>query len=320
MEQAVFGLGEEGCRRRETPDLPQWVSGLVDVEGAPWREAGAGLSVRAVVNDRFTLASVACREAVRLDEATFHRCTAEAYRLLADELEGGCTGHLVRVWNFIPEILAPLGSLPQRYMVFNAGRFSAYEDWYRGRESFDRQVATASGVGHLGSDFLIHGLASAAAGIPVENPRQTPSYRYSSRYGPLPPCFARATRVRVDPARSPWLLVGGTASVRGEETVFPGDLEAQAEETLCNLAAVVAAGLGIPAPNDHGSGADLLARYRHLRVYYVHAEHEQEVARLIERPFADAEVELVRADLCRGDLLIEIEGVAELTPRLAPAG
>ena len=177
---------------------PEWVEGLVGADGAPWCEAGDRLRFRTVVRDRFTLASVACRDAVELDEATFAQRTVDAYKLLSEQLQSGCASHLVRVWNFIPHILSPLGKLPQRYMVFNAGRFSAYEDWYRGRRSFDRCVATASGVGHTSSDLWIHGLACNTPGIPVENPRQIPAYRYSSRYGPMPPCFSRATRVIVD--------------------------------------------------------------------------------------------------------------------------
>ena len=314
MEQAVFLTREEGCQEQDLLDLPRWVSGLVETDGAPWRETAEGIHARTVVNDRFTLASVACPRAAELDEAEFSRCTMEAYRLLAEQLRWGCASHLIRLWNFIPGILAPLGSLPQRYMVFNAGRFSAYEELYQGPISFGERVATASGVGHLSSDLLVHGLASTAPGIPVENPRQVPSYRYSSRFGPLPPCFSRATRVIVDPAGSPWLLVGGTASVRGEETIYHGDLEAQAEETFRNLAAVVAAGLGEQAANGKAAVEDWLARYRYLRVYFVHEEHEQQIARMIEQRFTRVEVELLRADLCRDDLLVEIEGVAELTP------
>lgn len=295
--------------------MPGWVSKLIDATGATWSEASEDLEVRTVVQDRFTLASVVCRDAVGLDEQTFARRTVEAYRLLAGQLRRGGSCHLVRVWNFIPQILAPLGKLPQRYMVFNAGRFSAYEDWYRGRRSFDRRVATASGVGHCRSDLWIHGLAAAAPGIPVENPRQIPSYRYSSRYGPMPPCFSRATRVIVDPTSCPWLLVGGTASVRGEETVCRGDLAGQAEETFRNLAAVVAAGLHGHATTAHARPSDLLARYRYLRVYFVRSEDEEAISRLVGARFVNAEIELVRADLCREDLLIEVEGVAELSPR-----
>ncbi len=312
------------CRVERLPEAgtlrpPDWALALVEAPNAPWEEVAPDVCVRTLFGDRFALASVVCRQADRLSETDFRRCTTRAYRLLREQIDGGRARHLVRVWSFIPGILNPLGELPQRYMVFNAGRFSAYEEWYRDRDNFDREVATASGVGHpsppeggptIHSDLVIHGLAAASPGIPVENPRQIPSYHYSSRYGPVPPCFARASRVTVGPARRPWLLVGGTASVCGEETVHPEDFDAQAAETCRNLAAVVAA-----AMTGGGAGAreDLLERYRHLRAYYVRAEHESRVARWIEDQFPDAEVELMQAELCRDDLLIEAEGVAELS-------
>ncbi len=261
---------------------------------------------RRLIGDRFTLASVACRGADRLSEAAFERCTAQVYRLLREQLDAGRARHLVRVWNFIPGILSPLGDLPQRYMVFNAGRLAAYEAWYRDRPSFDREVATASGVGHADSDLVIHGLAATSPGTPVENPRQIPSYHYSARFGPRPPCFARAGRVTVGPRRNSWLLVGGTASIRGEQTVHPQDLDAQASETSRNLAAVVAAAMAGEANGDR------LGRYRHLRAYYVRDEHQSRVAHWLAEEFPRAEVELVQAELCRDDLLVEVEGVAEL--------
>ncbi len=295
------------------PGPPGWVFELVDTRsGAPpiagWQDAGPGLAVRTLAGDRFTLVSVACRGAVELAAGEFEQRTTEAYGRLAAELENRGAEHLVRVWNLIPGILAPLGEVPERYRVFNAGRCAAYERWYRGRDRFDTRVATASGVGHQGGDLVIHGLAAAAPGVAVENPRQIPSYRYSSRYGPRPPCFARATRIDVV-SQGSWLLVGGTASICGEETVHREDFDAQADETLENLAAVVAAGLaGDPA--GVGVRAELLARYRHLRIYYPRRSDGPRVERLAAARFPRAEVELVPAELCRADLLIEIEGVA----------
>ena len=41
----------------------------------------------------------------------------------------------------------------------------------------------------------------------MENPRQTPSYRYSERYGPSPPCFARATLAALSPDDEEYLTV-----------------------------------------------------------------------------------------------------------------
>ncbi|MCG8455947.1 MAG: hypothetical protein MI919_06655, partial [Holophagales bacterium] len=206
-------------------------------------------------------------------------------------------------------------------------RLRAMRQWL-GREGVPRRVATASGVGHFGRDLVIHCLACEAPGAPVENPRQVPAYRYSARYGPEPPCFARATRLdrRGSP---PWLLVGGTASVRGEDSLHLGDLEAQLAETLVNLAEVSRVGrecgarrgpaqvgtaearLEIREPGSAGEGG--LAAFRQLRVYHVDRAHRPRIRTYLERHLpSDAEVEYWHADLCRPELLVEIEGLAEL--------
>jgi hypothetical protein len=79
------------------------------------------------------------------------------------------------------------------------------------------------------------------------------------------------------------------------------DLPRQVEETLRNLA--------VFAPLDC---------YRDLRVYYPDPARLDELRGLLEDAFPGAGsvggIQWVRADLCRADLLVEIEGVAMLDP------
>jgi chorismate lyase/3-hydroxybenzoate synthase len=174
-------------------------------------------------------------------------------------------------------------------------------------------VATASGVGHYGSDLVIHGLASLNPSCPVENPRQVPSYRYSKKYGALPPCFARATRLETKRGR--WLLVGGTASIRGEESKHHDDLESQTAETLANLAAVVAAGESgsLSVETSMNERGRLLGRFGQICIYHRRREDRAFIEDRLPCVFSRAEViEVSMADLCRPSLLIEIEGLADL--------
>lgn len=286
----------------------------------PWRRL-AGNDGRVEFRDAegasYRLLSYRVADAVDLGADCFEATCSAIYRHLAGDLPAAAARHPIRLWNFIPQILSPLGELEHRYMVFNAGRFDALSAWLGGESGLDRSVATASGVGHPGSDLQIHCLASEVAGEPVENPRQVSSYRYSRRYGPKPPCFARATRFQ-PPDSEPWLLVGGTASVVGEESVHDTNLDEQLQETLLNLAAVVHAG-GAPAGEPDLSGddlvADLMQRYRHLRIYYVREEDRARLGDRLERRLGEStDLEWVRADLCRPELLVEIEGVADLAP------
>ncbi len=287
---------------------PRWAVGLLGATRSI-REPTSGVGVQRTKDGSFCLATVRVANAASLSASDFQDATTEAYQRLHAAFEEGDARHLVRVWNFIPGILEPLDELPQRYMAFNAGRFAAYSGWYAGEQDFKSRVATASGVGHDGCDLVIHALAARHRGEPVENPRQVPSYRYSSRYGPRPPCFSRATRVTVATGQPPWLLVGGTASVSGEETRNEGDLEAQLDETLRNLEALVDSGLSKAAGVTDARGA--LGCFRHLRVYHVRPGDEGWVHRSVERHFPALEdFAVYRADLCRPGLLVEIEGVA----------
>jgi chorismate lyase/3-hydroxybenzoate synthase len=194
-------------------------------------------------------------------------------------------------------------------MVFNAGRFRAFSDWYGSPARFERDVATASATGHWGRALIVHCLATDAAGAADNNPRQVAPYHYSQRFGPLPPCFARATRM----AASDLLLVGGTASVRGEDSVHIDDLSSQCRETYVNLAALVSAALGrkltpsVKLPR-------LLACFRDLRVYFPDRAHEREIEQSIQENFPNlGRLEMLHADLCRAELLVEIEGIAHLS-------
>src|SRR5439155_25770212 len=138
-----------------------------------------------------------------------------------------------------------------------------------GTARFDPDVATASATGHGGRDLVIHCLATDAPGIAVNNPRQVAPYHYSQRFGPLPPCFARA--MQLERPRG-MLLVGGTASVRGEDSVHVDDLSSQLGESFMNLAALTAAAAG-----QKGACASISHRYlsafHELRVYYPNKRH-----------------------------------------------
>lgn len=300
-----------------TGEPPPWVEGWVGpLADVAWSDDGDDLSLRVVEGREHALVSVRLARVRELPAFTFQRRTADVYERIGRRLRTSRSRHPVRLWNFIPGILEPLGELPHRYMVFNAGRFAAYQRWYRHRDRFDRYVATASGVGWSGDDLVVHCLAARAAGAPVENPRQVAAYQYSARYGPLPPCFARATRVGRRPGQT--LLVGGTAAVRGEDSLYPGDLAGQLAETFRNLAAVVAAGRG-----GEGAGEATQAeldRYRSLRVYWVREEDLPAIRAALAATFPGLEtLEMLPAAVCRPELLVEIEGVADVGPLVATA-
>ena len=109
-------------------------------------------------------------------------------------------------------------------------------------------------------------------------------------------------------------LVSGTASIVGEETCHAGDLAAQLQELSLNLAALVAAMHEDGASWRIGCATDAdirraLTRYDALRAYVPNAEHDEAVIEWVRETLPQLdEIEIVRADLCRPDLLVEVEG------------
>ncbi len=276
------------------PTAPAWVARLADRRPDRWLH----------VHDE--VANVHA-----LDTEALEAQVTAAYERLARRLRDA-SRHPVRFWNFLPGIHEEMADGLDRYMVFNAGRFAAFRQWFGATAAFDRRVPTASAVGvdaRRGGSLVIHALAAAEAGAPIENPRQIPAYSYSRRYGPLPPCFARATRVDAGDGR-PCLLIGGTASIVGEDSRHERDPQRQTRETLDNLARLVSHAREVSGVEPL---ADPLDSLTDVRVYIVRATDTTVVRdSLAERLPASVRIELAQADLCRRELLVEIEGVAQL--------
>jgi chorismate lyase/3-hydroxybenzoate synthase len=261
-------------------------------------------------SSRFAILSASVRNVPDLSPADFERHTRQAYESLAEQLKA-IKRHAVRFWNHVPFITEPADADRDNYMVFNAGRYAAFATWLGGPSAFEQHVATASATGHWGRDLLIHCLAADVPGMGVNNPRQVAPYHYSQRFGPLPPCFARATKLPHPPGL---LLVGGTASVRGEDSVHVDHLTAQLRETFVNMAVLVGA-----AADRKPRERILLSAFIELRAYYPDRAHAAEIQNAISAAFPGLRrLELFHADLCRAELLVEIEGLADLNRLLLP--
>ncbi|MES2886816.1 MAG: hypothetical protein V4739_02280 [Pseudomonadota bacterium] len=213
--------------------------------------------------------------------------------------------HLLRVWNYLPRINAEEGGL-ERYRQFNIGRQQAFQD--HRRDNLAGSPA-ACAIGTRGGPLCIYFLAGPHPSMPLENPRQVPAYHYPTEFGPRSPTFSRACLVRSAPGQC-LLMISGTASIVGHDTVHAGDVQAQAAETLRNLQAVI--------DQAHGrcTGRFALEELA-CTVYLRHAQHAPAVMTVLGAawgPQAKALTQLVmvEADICRADLLIEIEahGVA----------
>lgn len=225
--------------------------------------------------------------------------TEEAYRRIFRLIESEGLPHLWRVWNYLAEINCESNGL-ERYRQFNIGRQDAFLQFCRGATG---NVPAACAIGLVGGPLSIAFMAGDQPAIPVENPRQVSAYNYPASYGPRSPTFSRAALVYL-PGQEV-LFISGTASIVGHQTVHPGDVAGQCEESLANVAAVLA----------EATAASRGAAYRldklSYRVYVRHAADFPVIRDiLLARLGAATEIVYLQADICRSDLLIEIEAMA----------
>lgn len=305
--------------------LPEWVIPN-GAKSTPIQVLGDGsVLLTTTETGNLLLVSACIVDAASLLALELQRQTTLAYNAIHQTLMGEKKRHPVRMWNWVPGIHTKLPGDVDRYMVFNAGRYCAYYDWYSKEAELEASIATATAVGHDRDDLVIQVLATDRPGIPIKNPRQSQSYRYSNRFGPMPPCFARATLTSQESTDLPDLLLGGTSSVCGENSIHNGDVAAQTQETLINMAHLIAAGRrrrssgsNGPDSTDDQSRCDLteeLRRFESLRIFHEKVEDATAILDTVV-PYVEhldpRHIELVQADICRPELLVEIEGTATL--------
>jgi chorismate lyase/3-hydroxybenzoate synthase len=197
--------------------------------------------------------------------------------------------HLLRMYNYFSDINLGDGDV-ERYKLFCSGRAAGFRElagpaW---------PAATAIGRQDHCSVLQVYWLAGDEPGRPLENPRQVSAFNYPRQYGPSPPTFSRAMQV------AGGVLISGTGSVLGHASHHPDDLPAQLDEILRNHASLRHAG-GISAAAVRGPGTL-------LKIYLRHAAAAGFVAGYLrERLPAHAQFVVLGADICRHELLVEID-------------
>jgi hypothetical protein len=224
--------------------------------------------------------------------------TQAAYRDLFATLAQQGFPHLLRIWNFLPAINQECGD-GERYWHFNGARQDVFLDANR---CIVGNVPAATAVGAAASaPLVIYCIAGAQAPIPLENPRQRSAWAYPSQYGPRSPTFARAC---IGSDGEPMLFISGTASIVGHETAHEGDPIEQIRETLRNIAAVV------EAANRRVGERRFTLQDLAYKVYVRRAGDQPLIERELRQVLGrQPGVLYLQADICRRDLLVEVEAV-----------
>jgi chorismate lyase/3-hydroxybenzoate synthase len=153
----------------------------------------------------------------------------------------------------------------------------------------------ATAIGHRGprGRLQVYALSATSDGRALENPRQVSAWEYPRQYGPTAPSFARAMLLPQG-----GLAISGTAAVLGHASHHVGDVTAQVDEAVANLQALLERA-ALPA----------FDAFSPLKVYVRHPEDAGAVSAVLARHL-DASVPriLLQGDICRTELLVEIDG------------
>ena len=147
--------------------------------------------------------------------------------------------------------------------------------------------------------------------ISVENPRQLNPYHYDKNVlrtsvfhaQKQVPLFDRA-KLLVCKGKSR-LLVSGTASIVGQETIGKSDIQKQTSITIENIEKLI--------NNDNllkycgQTRLNKPDKYKRIRVYVKNAEDIPKVRSICSEHFGNVPAIYVQTQICRTDLLVEIE-------------
>lgn len=256
---------------------------------------------------------------LNLGKRTAYEQSAEAFAALGKTLSAvhASFTDVARVWLYQGNITEEEEDGTERYRELNRARTDFFEHY-----DFASNPLAATGHGHpvypasTGIGTLEHGLITTCLAVQterpdvrilsLENPQQTSAFDYPKEYSRKSPKFSRAMAIRIGNHLTTW--VSGTASIVNAETVHKGDVAKQTEQTLDNIEKLISAdNFARQGWSDCGATLADLAK---VRVYVKHAGDFEACRAVCERRLGRIPAIYAEADVCRPDLLVEIEGVA----------
>lgn len=305
---------------------------------------GSGLAIEAwAISTRTTNVEFHSPNLVTLDHdgvrwlyasaGSLHQYGRTAYEQSTDAFEGmagvlaeagASFQDVVRTWLYQGGITEMEGDT-ERYRELNRARtdFFAHVPFHAmplvARRTGDPIYPASTGIGTLNRGLVTACMAVQSNRkdvqiLSLENPLQTAAFDYPKEYSIKSPKFSRATAMRMGSHVTTW--VSGTASIVDALTVHIGDIEKQTDQTLTNIERLIdAANFEHLGWGDAGATLGDLAK---LRVYVKRPEDYEKCRAVCERRVGRVPTVYTQADVCRPDLLVEIEGVA-FSPLRKPA-
>ena len=248
------------------------------------------------MNSDFLIGSISLNEH---SDTTLDATAYEAYTTMLHRLHDLGYPYLWRIWNYFPLINGDQNGL-ERYRRFCLGRHHALDELLT---DFPSSLPAATAVGTKSGPLRIMFLAGTQPATHLGNPRQLNAYDYPQDYGPRSPSFARASLVQFE--HECLLSIAGTASIVGHTSRHAGLPREQTKETIQNIQAVL-------NQATHAEGPGLIGAQRRA-IYKVYVRDSillSEIHGAIRSsPLSHEPILFLQGDLCRKELLVEIEGL-----------
>ena len=246
---------------------------------------------------------------------TFKENTLETFSKLDSTLRsnGFDYSEIVRQWNYIENIVrldTLIDKHLQNYQIFNDMRSLFYE-----KSDFMNGYPSATGIGMEYGGCTIEAIAfkekKRNSIRPVTNSFQVDAHSYSSTVltGKAIEEIIRVSTPKFERGKylhfgdDGFLFISGTASIIGEQTVFTEDVAKQTLTTLSNIDHLV-------SMNNLNHNKISITSQPQLLNYRVYLKNESDytiVKSLCDIHYGIDNGFIVKADICRSNLLIEIE-------------
>jgi len=304
---AVFEFGRSPLDSNDPRHVPV---ALEQLGGPPmvevWRcagpiKTGSWDKLRFAQGEQLTMGHIALdlRDAPNMREAS-----RLAYEILQTYLQQSPHQWPLKIWNYIPGINKGKGD-EELYRQFCLGRADAV--LIDPGDSPPLPAATAIGSPVEDPALQVYFLAAALPGLDVENPRQVSAWRYPRKYGPKSPLFSRGTILRLNGSQQ--FLISGTASVVGHQTHHENQVANQLSESLRNVHSLLEEG--------HRLTGDSHAQLDSLGMLKVYIRDPADLELIRETLESEAPSDIPRiylqGDICRENLLTEIDGIVNLS-------
>ncbi len=228
-------------------------------------------------------------------------------------IEGMPISSIVRQWNYIEQILA-IKNGRQHYQEFNDSRSLFYH-----QTTFENGYPAATGVGASCAGVVVdldalHPLRHDVRIVSLNNSLQVPAHAYSPSVllgeddrktgQKFTPKFERGKAILY--GNKGFIYISGTAAIRGEKSLNDASVEEQTRMTLENIQYLISnENLAKEGINDVES-----VRLCSLRIYLKENHYYDQAKKIVEEIYHGLPAVYLKGDVCRDELLVEIEGAA----------